>query len=179
MALLIAPRLSVRFGKKRAGIGVAAIAFAGVPLPIALRLAGFFPENGTDHLLVALLAFNIVEVTLIIVASILISAMVADVVEESEIETGRRSEGVFFAARTFAQKAVHGVGTLTATMILAAIDFPKDAEPGEVSGEVIRNLGLAYVPIVMLVYLTSLGFLAGYRISRETHADNLRRLSDS
>jgi Na+/melibiose symporter-like transporter len=178
VALVVAPRLSVMFGKKRSGIGVAAIAFIGAPLPMTLRLLDLFPANGTDTLFYSLLAFNAIEVTLIVVASILISAMVADVVEESELQTGRRSEGVFFAARSFVQKSVHGIGTFSATMILAAIDFPKDAAPGEVAPEVIRNLGLVYVPVLMVVYMIALGLLTGYRISRESHAENLRQLAD-
>jgi GPH family glycoside/pentoside/hexuronide:cation symporter len=178
IALAIAPRLSRKFGKKRSAIGVAGIAFVGAPLPVGLRLLDLFPANGTDALFYSLLCFNVIEVTLIIAAAILISSMVADIVEESELATGRRSEGVFFAARSFAQKAVHGVGTFSATMILAAVDFPRDAGPGEVPAEVIRNLGLVYVPVMMLVYLIALGFLTGYRISRETHAENLQQLAD-
>lgn len=177
LALVLAPIMSRRFGKKRAAIGVAMIAFLGSPLPILLRLLGLFPANGTDALIRTLMIFNTVDVTLIITASILVSAMVADVVEESELSTGRRSEGVFFAARTFVQKAVHGIGTFGATMLLAAVDFPKDAVPGSVSPDVIRNLGLVYIPTLMLVYLVAIGLLAGYRISRESHAQNLRRLA--
>jgi len=44
--------------------------------------------------------------------------------------------------------------------------------------EVIRNLGLVYVPVLMLVYLCALWLLTGYRISRESHSKNLRRLSE-
>jgi len=178
LALVVGPGVSRRFGKKHAAIGVAGIAFALAPMPMVLRLLGLFPENGTLELLYVTAAFNCIEVTLIIVASILISSMVADVVEDSEIQTGRRSEGVFFAARTFIQKAVHGVGAFTATMILAAIEFPSGAAPGEVEPGVVRNLALVYIPTLGIVYLIALGFLTGYRISRESHAANLERLAD-
>ena len=177
MALFVAPILSLRVGKKYAAIGVAGVAFFAAPVPIILRLLGWFPENGTSTLFYTMLGFSAFEVTLIIVASILISAMVADVVEDSELATGRRSEGVFFAARSFAQKAVHGIGTFTASMILAVIAFPDGARPGDVAPEVVRNLGLVYVPVLMLLYICALTLLTGYRISRESHAENLRRLS--
>ena len=119
------------------------------------------------------------EVTLIITASILISSMVADVVEESELATGRRSEGVFFAARSFAQKSVHGIGTFTATLLLSWIDFPDHAKPGEVPPGVLQDLGLAYVPVVMVLYVAAFGFLTGYRISRESHQGHVERLGSS
>ena len=105
--------------------------------------------------------------------------MVADVVEESELATGRRSEGVFFAARSFAQKAVHGIGTFSATIILTQIDFPANAKPGEVGPEILQNLGLVYVPVLMLLYLAAFGFLTGYRISRESHSGHLHELTDT
>jgi len=179
VALFFAPQLSMRIGKKYAALIIAGIAFLAAPLPIALRLLDLFPANGTDALFYTLFAFGAVEVTLIITASILISAMVADVVEESELATGRRSEGVFFAARSFAQKAVHGIGTFTATLLLTWIDFPSDAKPGEVEPGVLQDLGLVYVPVLMLLYIAAFGFLTGYRISRESHEGHLERLSSA
>ena len=178
VALLVAPKLSIRVGKKYAAIIMAATAFFAAPLVIVLRLFDLMPANGTDSLFYTLLVFYALEVTLIIAAGILISAMVADVVEESELSTGRRSEGIFFAARSFAQKSVHGIGTFTATLILTSIDFPTDAVPGEVPGETVRKLGLVYVPVLMVLYIAALGFLSGYRISRESHAANLKRLEE-
>jgi Na+/melibiose symporter-like transporter len=176
VALFFAPKLSMRIGKKYAALIIAGTAFLAAPLPIGLRLLGFFPANGTDELFYSLFAFGAVEVTLIITAGILISAMVADVVEESELATGRRSEGVFFAARSFAQKSVHGIGTFTATLLLTWIDFPSDAKPGEVAPGVLQDLGLVYVPVVMILYVAAFGFLTGYRISRESHQGHLERL---
>lgn len=179
VALFFAPKLSFRMGKKYAALLIAGIAFLAAPLPIALRLLDLFPANGTDTLFYTLFVFGAVEVTLIITASILISAMVADVVEESELATGRRSEGVFFAARSFAQKAVHGIGTFTATLLLTWIDFPSDAQPGEVAPGVLQELGLVYVPVLMVLYVAAFGFLTGYRISRASHEGHLERLGTS
>lgn len=176
-ALVAAPALSAKLGKKRSGVAISAVAFLFAPLPFVLRLLGLFPANGTDALFYSLLVFTAFEVTLIITASILISSMVADVVEESELRTGRRSEGVFFATRSFAQKAVHGVGTFSATLILVAISFPTDAAAGEVPAHTVRNLALVYVPALMVLYVISLAFLTAYRISREVHGENLRQLA--
>jgi len=178
IALVTAPRLSARFGKKPAAIGVSVTAIALAPVPIVLRLLDLFPANGTPALLPTLLAINTVEVTLIIIASILVSAMVADVVEHSELTTGRRSEGVFFAVRTLVQEAVSGTGIFTSSLILGAIGFPSGAQPGEVAPGVIRTLGVVYVPALVLLYGVSVVFLAGYRISRASHERNLAELAD-
>jgi len=104
--------------------------------------------------------------------------MVADTVEDSQLTTGRRSEGVFFAARSFIGKSVHGIGVLIATSMLTAIGFPQDARPGEVDPVVVAKLGTAYLPLLGALYLASIGFVAAYRLSRSDHEANLARLSE-
>lgn len=177
LALSTAPRLSMRFGKKRAALGTAIAAGIVGPAPMILRLLGAFPTNDSAALVPTLLVVNTAVVTLIIVSSILVSSMVADIVEDSELTTGRRSEGLFFAANSFVQKAVSGVGIFGSTLLLGAIGFPSGAKPGEVAPEVVRNLALIYVPSLMLLYVGVLGFLSTYRITRTRHESNLAQLA--
>ena len=110
-------------------------------------------------------------------ASSLIAAMIADVVEDSELKTGRRSEGIFFAANSFAQKAVNGFGVVVAGQILAIIQFPTQAKPGDVPSEVLFDLAFLYVPVLMVFYLAAVAVLSIYDINREGHLNNLRLLS--
>ena len=176
-ALLMAPRLSRWLGKKRGGMLVLAAAFAMAPMPYILRVIGLFPENGTESLFWVLMAFNTTEVMLIVTSSSLIAAMIADLVEESELKTGRRSEGVFFAANSFAQKAVNGLGVVVAGHMLAYTHFPTQAKPGEIPQETLFELVYIYVPTLLVFYLLALAVLSFYRINREDHNENLRRLS--
>src|SRR6185295_9907606 len=105
LAFVLAPRVSRRLGKRRGVLLVALAALFFGPMPVVLRLLGLFPANGSPALLPTLLVATTVTVTFFIAASILVSSMVADVVEESELSTGRRSEGLFFAGATLVQKA--------------------------------------------------------------------------
>jgi GPH family glycoside/pentoside/hexuronide:cation symporter len=177
VAFALAPVLSRRFGKKRAAILVALGAILLGPAPITLRLAGAFPPNGSPALLPTLALVNTSVVALFITASILVASMLADVVEDSELTTGRRSEGLLFAASSFVQKCVSGIGIFTSTLLLRAIAFPRGAQPGEVDPEVVRALGLAYAPLLVLLFLVALGFLAAYPITRAAHEANLERLA--
>src|SRR5262249_32867285 len=127
-------------------------------------------------LLWILLVFNLLVVTLVIMSGILTASMVADIVEDSQVVTGRRSEGVFVAANSFVQKATSGVGIFASSLLLGAIGFPRGAKPGQVAPEVIHRLGLVYTPVIVALYAIALAFLSTYRISRETHEENLRRL---
>ncbi|MEK9823152.1 MAG: MFS transporter [Gammaproteobacteria bacterium] len=178
LALFIAPTVSRIMGKKRGGMTVFGVAFAMAPMPYILRILGYFPENGTSELFWVLLVFNTIEVTLIITASSLIAAMIADVVEDSEVKTGRRSEGIFFAANSFAQKAVNGLGVVVAGQILAYIQFPTQAKPGEIPDSTLMDLAYIYIPVLLFFYLLALSALGLYRINRDDHSANLRRLSD-
>jgi Na+/melibiose symporter-like transporter len=177
IGMALTPPLARAMGKKSAALVTFFFAVILAPAPILLRLAGLFPENGSDALLPTLTAFIVVDVALFVASSILISAMVADVVEESEVATGRRSEGVFFAGRSFIHKAISGSGALSAGLVLALIDFPQGAEPGQVPEEQLFDLGLVFAPLYVGIYLVALGFVAAYRISRADHEANLARLS--
>lgn len=176
LAASLTPALSLRMGKKRAAIWSALGALFLGSLPIALRLFGAFPANGSPALVPTLAVVNTTLITLFIVSSILVASMVADVVEDSELTTGRRSEGVFFAANAFVQKAVSGAGIFTSTLLLRAIDFPRQAQPGTVDPTALRNLGLIYLPTLMILFLAATALLSTYRISRESHATTLERL---
>ncbi len=176
LAFALAPRLSLRLGKKHAAIVAGLCAVLLGPAPIVLRLLDAFPPNGSPALLPALFAVNTVVVALIITSSILASSMVADVVEDSEVKTGRRAEGLFVAANTLVQKAVSGIGVFASGLLLGAVGFPADARPGQVDPAVVRNLGLAYAPTIAVLYLIALAFLSAYPIDRARHEANLRTL---
>ena len=175
IALWIGPRISARLGKKAAAVSIALAAIVLGPAPVVLRLLGLFPENHSPTLMPALIVTNLFALTMTIASSIVSSSMIADIVEDSELTTGRRSEGTFFAAMSFIQKFVSGIGIFTSTVLLGVIGFPQNAKPGEVAPEVVRNLGLVYTPMVVVLYLASIAFLALYPISRARHEENLRR----
>lgn len=177
-ALVLAPRLSAHYGgKKAAALRTAGAACVLGPAAIVLRLVGFFPANHSPLLLPLLVLGSFIVVTLIILASILVASMVADIVEDSELTTGRRSEGLFFAATSFMGKSVSGVGVFASTVLLSAIGFPRGAKPGAVDPTVIRNLGLVYIGVIVVLYVGMLLLLTRYRISQATHEANLERLA--
>lgn len=176
LALIIAPIVSRTIGKKRGAIIVGAIAFALAPAAVILRLLGLMPENGDPLLFHIILPFTVIDVALIIANQILMASMIADIVEDSEVRTGRRSEGVFFAAISFIRKIVSGVGILGASVVLGLASFPAGAQPGAVPDAVIRNLGLIYAPCLVGLYSLMILCLFLYRIDRTRHEANLATL---
>jgi Na+/melibiose symporter-like transporter len=176
IALWLAPQLSRRLGKKRAAIGASVAMIALAPLAIGLRLAGWFPENGTGALFYTLMTLFTLEVIVAICSAALVSAMVADVVEESELATGRRSEGVFFAARSFIDKSVSGFGIMLSAVLIAWIGRPGEGDPAE-RAAMIARLGAGYALGAVVLYSVAIACYSRYRISRVGHAENLQRLA--
>ncbi|WP_304176467.1 MFS transporter [Phenylobacterium aquaticum] len=176
-AFAAAPILSKRWGKKTASMSLIAGALVVGAIPISLRLAGVFPPNHTPWVFPLVFAQNIISTGCSITAGILMSSMIADVVEDSELRTGHRSEGLFFAASAFVAKAVSGIGIFASGMMLAAAHFPQHAKPGQVPAEVVRHLGLIYVPTLATLYVLAILAVSGYRITRESHAESLRQLA--
>ena len=119
-----------------------------------------------------------VDVALTVCFQALTVSMIADLVEQSEIKTGRRSEGVFFAANTFIQKMVSGVGIMAAALVLTLAHFPANATPAAVTNDVLQRLGWWYLPAMTLLRLAMLASLSLYALTRATHEDNLRKLAD-
>ena len=177
IALATAPMLSRRFGKRGTAMTLYALSVAVGLGPVLLRLAGLMPPNHSQTLVVIIFFTSIIGTSFGIVAATMVSSMIADVVEASELKTGRRSEGLFFAASAFIQKSVSGFGILTAAMIVEAVNLNPRANPATVSPEVIRNFALTYSPLIIGLYALAILLMTGYRITRATHTETLRQLA--
>ncbi len=181
LAVVVARILSRR-NKRRSAIVLFISGLAVSCLPMILRLANGFPANGSPNLYPLLVGFSLVGLAPMIAASILSSSMIADVVEDNQLRTGRRSEGLFFAANSFVQKSVTGLGVFLSSVMLALVHFPQTSQlPKGVSIDplIVRNLALLYLPTVVILYLVSSAWLLGYRITRETHEANLQSLAEA
>jgi Na+/melibiose symporter-like transporter len=176
IALLVAPRASKLYGKKRAVLGLILIGIVIGSLPVALRLLELFPGNESPWLLPILMAHGMIEVSIVITASILLTSMTADLVEDIEITTGRREEGLLLATRSFSGKVVAGAGIFIAGRLLSAIGFPVDAKPGEVDPDTVFRLGLVTFPLVAGLFFVAFLFITGYDLSRQGHERNLLTL---
>jgi len=135
------------------------------------------PPNESPAVFAIVLVSTLLEYTAFIAMSALVSSMIADLAEDTELRTGRRAEGVLFAVRSFARKAVEGVGVMAAALILTLISFPEGRDPGEVPQAAIDRLGLFYFPVVLVLWLGMVILMLRYRINREDHEANLDALA--
>ena len=177
MAFFISPVISKRFGKKRGAITIGLMAFIVAPAPILLRLLGLMPENGDPTLFPLVLSIFVVDVALIIAYQTLSSSMIADLVEEAEIKTQRRNEGVFFASVTFVRKVTQGIGAAVAGVLLTISQFPVGATPDQVPESVVNTFGWLYVPVIFGLWMIMIACLSLYSVDRKKHEANLETLA--
>lgn len=145
-------------------------------LPYVLRLTGLFFENGDPMLVPAIFAFSAVFQMCGVSSAILTHAMVGDVVEESQLATGRRSEGLFYAANTLMQKSTSGLGVFAAGMLVSLVGITPGMAPATIDPAIPRMLAIAYVPALIVLYIGGAGFLFAYRIDRTSHEASVAEL---
>lgn len=180
VALVVAPRLAKRYGKKAVAFTLAIIGVSFSLTPLVLRQLGLFvPAEAERQLVLTLFGLQVVYGICTATSQIMTSSMLADVVEDSLIRTGRHSSGVFFAASSFMQTCTAGFGVLAAGLVLSLSDFPEKAKPGQVPAASVDTLVTLYIPIVAALWTLGLVFLTFYSIDRRQHEANLATLREA
>jgi Na+/melibiose symporter-like transporter len=183
IAIFAAPILTDRFGKKKTVMSIWSFQIIFAALPFALRYidltfgTSLFPENGSPYLLPVLCVHVVINVAAAIIVFATLASMLMDLVEDIQLKTGRREEGILFSARSFADKAVSGFGLTFAGIILSLISFPESSVirnelNGVVPNEVLANLALWYVPICIIAFGAALSLVSGYTLTRDEHEEN-------
>jgi Na+/melibiose symporter-like transporter len=178
VAALIAPALSRRLGKKRTMISLFSASTVFSLAPMTLKLLGLMPPTGSPWIFIILISVAVVASILGIMGFIIITSMVADVVEDTAVRTGVRSEGLLFATNGLVPKFTTGIGAFFAGVLLTAVRFPAHAVQGTVPAEIMHHLAVLYLPTYASLVVASIVVLAFYRIDRTTHQRNLERLKE-
>ena len=178
LASFLVPRAGIWFGKKKAAMAFLAFRATLYPIPYILVLRGFWPEFGSIAGIAIYTVFIYLEVVALIVGAALLDSMMADIVEDSERKTSRRSEGLFFATRAFAGKFMSAAGIAVAGVVitLAGMDGIKSVE--QMTFEIRGDLAAFFLPIYCALCFLAIGLVNLYKIDRETHNANLAALAE-
>ncbi len=150
-------------------------------VPVVLRMFDMFPANGTNELVVTLIVIKFVQGVGVVQALVTFGSMIADVADENELRTGKRQEGVFFAAVSFANKCTTGLGNIVAGVALDLISWPRGAHiqtAADVAPETIFQLGLLYGPIVAGFVVVCVWCYSKYHLTRQRHQEIMMALTD-
>jgi glycoside/pentoside/hexuronide:cation symporter, GPH family len=177
LAFVLAVRMHGRYDKRNTLLGAVFLTVVASALPVLLRIAGLFPENGSPQLVPALFGFVFAFYGGIAVLTITVLSALADVADEHELSTGRRQEGAFYAARTFFSKLTSALGHVVAGVSVDLIGFPAGAKAGEVGESVLFKLGLIDGPIAAIPSAIALYFFSRYHIDQRRHAEIQHKLA--
>jgi GPH family glycoside/pentoside/hexuronide:cation symporter len=108
----------------------------------------------------------------------MLDSMMADVVEDSEVTTSRRSEGLFYAARSFAGKAVSALGIILAGSIVSLVGMDGISGVADMTDEMRVNLASFFLPAYCGLYCLAIYLISRYKIDRATHESNLMKLAE-
>lgn len=175
----LSPLVSRKFGKKPAMLGLLALSVFSGLVPIGGRLLGLMPPNGSPWIMPILFGDYILVATVGLTGIVILTSMVADVVEDQQVRSGIRSEGVLFAANGLVPKFTTGFGAFIAGILITLAGFKTGAAPGTVPTDVVHRLAMYWLPCSILFSGGSVAVLSLYRISRSTHADNVAKLADA
>ncbi len=179
LAVALAPLLVKRFGKKAVTIVPTLIGLALTISPVTLRLMGIMPPNGHPIIYPLLLTEAVLGQIFLLIGVATMPAMLADVVEDVEVRTGRRAEGLIFSFENLARKFVSGFGVLIAGLALTFVAFPRQAKPGTVDAEPLLQLGMVWAGGISFFLCASMVCIALFPIDKRRHEANLRWLAEA
>jgi Na+/melibiose symporter-like transporter len=131
------------------------------------RLLGILPANGTTFLFALVFVQWMISAGLMILRTVSLHSIMADIADEYELHTGRRQEGVFFAAAAFALKFVMGFGYMIGGPLLDIVGLTAGVAPGEASPEALLGIGIAIGPVLALMLLVPCWMAVRLEVSRD------------
>ncbi len=148
-------------------------------VPVFLRFFGVLPENGTTELAAVLTAIKFVQGMFAAQSLVSFHSMIADIADQHELSTGKRQEGIFFAAGSFASKSTSGLGSFLAGIGLDIIQWPTGDHiqtTADVPVHTLANLGLMYGPIVSGFAVISVLLVVQCKMTRREHEEVVTQL---
>jgi len=172
LAFYITPKMVNLYDKRK--IVLICISVVGLLSPAAFIFynLGLTPENGTLELVFFISTFLLVLITFNIVGIMVRDSMIGDIADEVELYSGKRQEGILFAAVGFMQKLNAGLGTFFAGQVLNFINFDRTNHTAE------QAYTLAFVqgPVTTLLMIVPLIIFSFYSLSAKRHQEIIELL---
>ncbi len=144
---------------------------------IILRLLDLLPPNSDPIIAPLYIISGAISGIGLGVAIPLSASMIADVTDEHQRRHGKRQEGIYYAAASFAGKAIGGSGAIIAGLIIDFSGIQRGADPATVSPDSIVRFGWALGPSVIVMTALALIAASFYTITRKQHAEILQEIS--
>lgn len=147
--------------------------------PVPLYYLGLFPAAGTAANVIALIGAHFMAGLVVSQLVVAVGSMLADVADEHDLATGRRSEGVFFGSYAFIIKATGGIGVSVSGFVLDLISWPAGDHvktAADVPDDALFALSMVAGPFLAIGIIPALIFFNRYQLTRSRHAAILAKL---
>jgi Na+/melibiose symporter-like transporter len=138
-------------------------------MPIILSLLGLFPKPGNPALFYLVMTSNAICAMGIGVLTVMLGSMIADITDQHEEKHGSRSEGIYFAASSFAAKAIGGFGIVISGAVVDLAGIQRNATVETIDPESLWTLAMAMGPGVLLLIGITVVAASFYDLSRAEH----------
>ena len=174
LAFYITPKFVSLIGKRNfvllCVLGVALSA----PIAFISYNLGLTPEKGTTTLVLFLCVPLIFISTLSIAGNMARDAMIGDIADEVDLQSGRRQEGVLYSAVSFVQKVNTAIGSLTGGLTLWVLNITAETPTYDQAYSLFFVQGVIG-PILLIIPIL---FFYFYSLDKKRHSEILRQLKE-
>lgn len=139
-------------------------------LPIILSLMGLFPKPGDPLLFYLVMTGNGICAMGIGLLTVMTGSMIADVTDQHEVVHGSRSEGIYFAASSFAAKAVGGLGIVISGIVVDVAGIEPGSTVDTIDPDSLFTLAMVMGPGVLVMIGITVIAASYYDLSRRDHS---------
>ena len=148
-------------------------------MPIILSMLGLFPKPGDPMLFYLVMTANAICTMGIGVLTVMIGSMIADITDQHEEKHGSRNEGIYFAASSFAAKAIGGFGIVISGVVVDVAGIQRNATVETIDPGSLWKLAMAMGPGVLMMIGITVIAASFYDLSRVEHARVRAAIADS
>ncbi len=174
LAFYITPKFVALIGKRNfvllCVLGVALSA----PIAFISYNLGLTPEKGTTTLVLFLCIPLIFISTLSIAGNMARDAMIGDIADEVDLQSGKRQEGVLYSAVSFVQKVNTAIGSLTGGLTLWVLNITAETPTYDQAYSLFFVQGVIG-PILLIIPIL---FFYFYSLDKKRHSEILMQLKE-
>ena len=165
----LARQISLKVDKKNT-LAICVIAGSLIAFsPQLLYLSGIIQILEINMRVILVFLTNGISQAFFIAYIIMVDSMLTDTIDEHELNTGRREEGLYFSARSLATKASYGLGSFVAGIALDIIKFPRGMDVIDINTESLISLSVLAGPISMILFMLTVVITNKYSLNQKKH----------
>ena len=174
LAFYITPKFVAIIGKRNFVLFCVLGVALSAPIAFISYNLGLTPEKGTTTLVLFLCVPLIFISTLSIAGNMARDAMIGDIADEVDLQSGRRQEGVLYSAVSFVQKVNTAIGSLTGGLTLWVLNITAETPTYDQAYSLFFVQGVIG-PILLIIPIL---FFYCYSLDKERHSEILRQLKE-